>query len=173
LGCGEELDPIERELFETPFGRLSESQKMDARWAGEAAAMFCWMLKIGESPNLKSPADMLVLEKLCILRPEAVNFIESASLRPHAEIEDACRQFVLIRSMLQELRVEPPVRDIVRRVNVQRLTEVSVVVTDEAVMRAAHIVSTMTPQERIEVAGVYFVRYHAGLWFFGDRKSYF
>lgn len=174
IGCESELDPIERELLATPLGQLSDSQKIDLHWAGEAAALFCWMLHLGEPLNETSVTDQSVLpELLCIPRPEAKRIVQSASLRDYSEIEDVCRQFVLVRSILQELRADPPSRDIIRRVNVNELKRVGLVATDGAVKRASEVVAHMTPQERSQVAGLYFVRSHAALWFLSDRGSYF
>jgi hypothetical protein len=74
---------------------------------------------------------------------------------------------------LQEIRVEQPVREIVRRTNLQRLNEVGMDVPEEAVERAAETVAAMTPEERNRAAGIYFVRNHAALWYLSDRPNYF
>jgi hypothetical protein len=57
--------------------------------------------------------------------------------------------------------------------HLQRLEEVGLDVTEDAVQRASETVSSMTPEERSRAAGLYFVRDHAALWFFGDRPKYF
>lgn len=174
MGCEDQLDPIERELLATPLGQLSDSPRIDVNWAGEAAALFCWMLNLVAPLEEASCADQSGIPGvLRILKPEAVEILRSAALRDRTEIEDTCRQFVLIRSMLQESRIGPPGRDIVRRVNIQKLNDVGLVVTVDAVRRASEAVSRMTPQERTRAAGLYFVRDHAALWFLSDRISYF
>lgn len=174
ISCGDELDPTERELLATPLGQLSASQRIDANWAGEAAALFRWMLNLGEPLDEVSPADQSSLPKvLRILRPEAGEILRSASLRDFPEIGDTCRHFVLIRSLLQESRVGPPAREIIRRANVQKLSDVGLAVTEDAVRRASDAVGRMTPQERSRAAGAYFVREHAALWFLSDRRGYF
>lgn len=48
IECRSELDPKERELLGTPLGQLSKSFLIDANWAGEAAAFFCWTLNCRE-----------------------------------------------------------------------------------------------------------------------------
>jgi hypothetical protein len=174
VGCDDELDPIERELLATPLGQLSDSQSIDARWAGEGASFYCWTLKLLDPPAMTAPADPSpLLDVLSILRPAATRIIESASLRDIREIQDACRQYALIRSLLQEARVGPPASDIVRKVNLERLHKVGLNVDVEAVRRASEIVSGMTPEERAQVAGLYFIRNHASLRFFDDRPGYF
>ncbi len=116
MGCDDELDPIERELLATPLGHLSNSQKADAQWAGEAAAFYCWMLNLAEPLDAATPADQSSLpSELSILRTEALETLRSASLREIAEIQDVCRHVVLVRSMLQEARVGLPASDVVRR----------------------------------------------------------
>lgn len=174
VGCEDELDPIERELLATPLGQLSDSQRIDANWAGEAATFFCWTLNLVEPPEAASPANQSRLPRvLSILKTEAVEILQSASLRKSAEIQDMCGQFVLIRSILQETRIGPPANDLIRRANLQRLNEVGLVVTGDATKRASETVTRMTPQERNRAAGLYVVRDHAALWFFSNRPIYF
>jgi hypothetical protein len=174
IGCGDHLDPIERDLLATPYGKLGDSQRMDARLSGEAAAFFCWMLNLGDELEEAAPANPSILPtSLAILRPQGHEIIETAILRDEREIEDTCRRFVLVRSLLQEYRVDTPASDIVRRLHVQKLCDVGLSVTEDAIKRAADVVGRLTPEGRRQMAGVYFVRYHAALWFLSDRKSYF
>lgn len=174
IGCDDEIDPIEREELGTPLGRLSDSQLIDVRWAGEAAAVFCWMLKLQEKLEETTFADSTAfLELLSILRPEAIDIIRSAQLRDLGEIESTCRQFVLIRSMLQEARIGPPASDAIRRVNIQRMSEVGQVVTEIDIQRASAVVSRMMPQDRVPAAGLYFKRDHVALWFLSGRSRYY
>lgn len=172
-GCAEELDPIEREELATPFGELSESQLTDLNWAGESATFFCWVL--GRLPALdpKTPADQSVLlDVLPILKPSVNDFIESAALRDTAEIEEACRQFVLVQSLLREARVRAA-RDIIRHGQLQMLSDAGITVDDAAVKRAEETLAAMTAEERARAAGFYFVRAHAGLWLLSNRPTYF
>src|ERR1035437_2094201 len=82
VDCDDELDPIERTLLVTPLGQLSDSQRIDARWAGESATLFCWMLKLVGPLDPAQPADQTVLpDLLSILRPGAMHIVRSASLR--------------------------------------------------------------------------------------------
>jgi hypothetical protein len=174
LGCDGELDPIERELLATPLGQLTDTLKIDANWAGEQAAFFCWTLKLLGPLEVSNPADQSELPGvLSILQSEASAILRSASLREVTEIKDACRQFVLIRSMLQESRVGPPASEIVRRLNLQRLDEAGLAATGTAVKQASETVAAMTPDERDRAAGLYFVRDHAALWLFSNRPTYF
>jgi hypothetical protein len=174
VGCESEVDPIERELLATPLGQLSDSQRSDARWAGEGAAVFCWMLKLSEvleERTLVNPTHLPGL--LGILKPQAMDIIGSAALRDRNEIEATCRQFVLILSMLRESRVGPPASDIIRRIHVQELSGVGIPITEDSVRRVSELLGKMTPQERSQVAGLYFVRHHAALWFLSGRSNYF
>jgi hypothetical protein len=174
IGCGDELDPIEREELETPLGRLSECQKKDVSWAGESAAFFRWMLKLGEPLDENSRAEQSDLPvALCILKPEASEILRTAALRNGTEIVNTCRQFVLILSMLRESRVGPPASDIIRRLCLKELSEVGAAATEDDVRRASEAVGRMTPQVRGQMVFPYFVRKHAALWFLGDRTSYF
>lgn len=174
LGCADELDPLERELLETPLRKLSGSQKIDANWSGEEAAFFCWSLGLADPLPVTSPADQSdVLKVLPILRPEAAGILRQPLLRNEVEIEAACVQTVLIRSLLQESRIGKPASETVRRVNLNRLAEAGLNATDEDLRRAVTTVERMTPQERSRAAGFSFIRDHAALWLFSDRPTYF
>lgn len=173
IGCGDGIDPIERDLLLTPPGRLGPSLRIDANCAGEAAALFCWMLNLAPAPNEVGPVDQSILPGLLrILRPEVSEILHGESLRDRVEIEEMCRHVVLVRSLLQEFRLETA-SEMLRRVNTQRLQEVGLAVTDDAVIRAKELVAGMTPDERTRSAGVYFVRDHAALWFMSDSVNYF
>jgi len=174
MGCGDELDPIEREELATPLGQLSDSQRADVNRAGEPAAFFGWTLNlVPPLPDVDAADQADLLAVLRILKPEAADILQSASLRDRAEIEDTCRRFVLVRAILQESRVEPPARDVIRRYYLQNLKDAGIAVPEDAIERAAAIVSRMTPQDRIRVAGIYFVRSHAALWYLSGRATYF
>src|SRR5262249_29615173 len=122
-----------------------------------------------------SPADPSnLLAVIPILKAETSEILRSASLRENREIEDMCRQVVLIRSMLQESRVGdmPAIAEVVRRVHLQRLEDVGLDVSEDALKRATDTVGRMTPQERSRAAGYYFVRDHAALWLLSGRSYY-
>jgi hypothetical protein len=174
LNCDNQLDPLERELLDTPVGQLSDSQKVDANWSGEAASFFGWTLSLSDPLPVMGVADQsALLNTLGILKPKACEVIRQAVLRDHQEIEDACQQIVLIRSLLQETRIDQPFRHVIRQVNLNRLAEAGLTTTEEGVSRASKIVDTMTPEERKRAVGSYFVRDHAAFWLFSDRHTYF
>lgn len=172
-GCAGNLDPIEREELATPLGDLSQSQLADVNWAGESATFFCWVLGRLPAVEDKRPAEQSFLfDILPILKQGASTFLESAAVRDPAEIEEACRRFVLIQSLLREARV-PAAREIIRRGQLQLLSNVGITADDASVNRAEDTVFAMTAEERARAAGLYIVRAHAGLWLFSDRPTYF
>ncbi len=174
VNCDDEIDPIERDLLDTPLGCLGPSLRIDANYAGEAAAYFCWALGMAEPLPVVEAADQAqLLERLAILTPGAATILQSPSLRDRDEIRDASRHYVLVRSRLQEIRVGPPASDIIRRGHFESLHEVGIEVPEEAVERATAAVDRMTPEERSRSAALYFVRSHAALWLFSDRPTYF
>jgi hypothetical protein len=174
VGCDAEIDPIEREELATPLGGLSPSQKADVNWAGEAAAFFCWTIGLGPALDCANPADQsAVIRTLRILHGDALELQRGATLRQASELEDACRQFVLIRSTLQQSRVSSPGKEIIAKVAVKTLGEVGITVSEEDIGRAAASVATMTAPEQSQAAGIYFVRAHAALWLFNSSRNYF
>ena len=132
IGCGDELDSIEREELSTPLGRLSDSQMVDVRCAGEGAAFLCWALRLAGELQETAPADPSSLPTFhAVLRPEATDIIGSALLRDQAEIEATCRQFALVLSMLRESRVGPPATDVIRRIHLREMNGVGLSVTED------------------------------------------
>jgi hypothetical protein len=174
IGCADELDPIEERELATPLGGLSDSEKIDVNWAGEAALFFCWMLKLVGPLEEATVADHRQLTTLLsLLKPEAVEIIRSAKLRISDETRDVCRQFILIKSLLRERRVESPGRDIIRRLTLDQLTAVGLTVTEEALTRASATIARMTPEQLECAAGLYLVRAHAATWFLSNSRTYF
>ena len=174
VGFDAEIDPIEREELTTPLGGLSPSQKTDVNWGGEAAAFFCWTIGLGPALDCVNPADQsAVIGTLRILHGDALEVQRSATLRPASELEDACRQFVLIRSTLQQSRISSPGKEIIAQVAVKTLGEVGIAVSAADIGRAAATVTAMTAPEQSRAAGIYFVRAHAALWLFNGSRSYF
>jgi uncharacterized protein DUF4272 len=174
MGLQSNLDPIELELLATPFGQLGRSLRIDAKWAGEQAAVFCWMLKLIEEPDELRPVNPEnIPTMLGILKPEAAQIIQSAELRGRNEIEAACRQFVLVRSILQEGRLGTPDRQIIRWAHVKQLNRAGVPVTEADIERASKTIGRMTPDERNQAAAFYFARRIAAKWYLNDRGRYF
>jgi hypothetical protein len=174
LGCGDELDPIERRELATPLGQLSASELIDVNWAGEKAAFFCWMLNLGARPSETQIADQnMTFLALHILQPEAEMILRTAALRDGEQIRSVCLHFVLMLSILRERRVKPPTSDIVRRMARKQLDEVACPATEEAIEHATASVEKMTDQERRAMAGAYGLRARAAIWFLGDRKTYY
>jgi hypothetical protein len=134
----------------------------------------CWMLGIGEVLKPTEPTDPASLPTFRhVLKPGAVTLIGSAALRERGEVEDACRQFVLILSMLRESRVPPPAGEIVRRIHVRTLTAAGLGVPEDDVDRAARSVADMTSEDRARMAGAYVVRRLAAEWHLKGRGGYF
>jgi hypothetical protein len=174
VGCDEEVDPIEREELATPLGGLSSSQRIDVNWAGEAAAFFCWAIRLGDALHRSEPADQsAVIRTLRILRADAVELQRDASVRTVAELEEACRQFVLIRSVLQQACISSPAKEFIANLALHRLAEVGIPVCSDDIAQATATVADMTPPEQTRAAGLCFIRDHAALWLFNDSRTFF
>ena len=174
IGCDGEVDPIEREQLATTLGQLSESQMVDLRWAGESAALFCWMLGLGVAPDPMRPTDATDLPTYrCVLRPEALALVERAALRTDEEVESACRRYVVCLSLLRESRVPPPVAAVIRRACVTELAEVGHPLTADDLDHVSDFVASLRSEDRATIAGLYAVRRHAAMWYLRGRGGYF
>ena len=106
VDCDAEIDPIERAELMTPLGGLSPSERIDVNWASEGAAFYRWTLGLGDPLDCASPADQsAVISTLRILHADALELERAATVRAMRELEEACRQFVVIRSILQQGRI--------------------------------------------------------------------
>jgi len=174
IGCGSEVDPFEREQFQTPYGTLSESQWLDVRSAGEASNFYLWTLQVVKRIDLKSVTEPPAYERLPILRPECSEIIDSARLRPVSDVESMVIQIVLVRSLLQESRLDPAARPVLRRANLAILKkEFGLTPPNAAISYAEGMVYDMTPEERSTASGLSYIRHHAAGWLFSDRSTYY
>ena len=180
VDCDAEIDPIERAELMTPLGGLSPSERIDVNWASEGAAFFCWTLGLGDPLDCASPADQsAVISTLRILHADALELERAATVRATRELEEACRQFVVIRSILQQGRISSLANtaalaeEVIAKLAVRRLAEVGIAVGDNDIARATATVSTLTLQEQSRASGFYFVREHAALWLFNESRTFF
>jgi Domain of unknown function (DUF4272) len=87
-GLWREFSPLEREYAQTPKGRISSPQWLDACWRVESAQTLMWALKLlSELPAYDIKADLEELKAVPCEGPG--EFIRSAQLRPQTEIDRA------------------------------------------------------------------------------------
>jgi hypothetical protein len=174
LGIGEEIDPIEREILATHHGRLVPSQRTDAYWPGEGAAIYCWAL--GLTTQTPSPCVIAdhhaVINSLHVLRPEAQAVLEITSTRGCDELQAYCKRVMTIRSELQRRRVAD-VEDVLLNVLRQKLAVVGLQLQEQDLEDASKVVDALSDDERKQAAGLSFVREYAAMWLFDSRPQLF
>lgn len=85
-GLASELDPIEREILESPLGELHRSQLTDATLASEGACIYSWAVaKAPLPPNNESSDARELIGAWSILRDDRES-VTNAKLRPWGEI---------------------------------------------------------------------------------------
>ncbi len=182
-GAGEAIDPIERDLLNTPHGRLGPSLRMDANAAGEAAAVLCWTLEILEKPPIFAWADQAqVIKVLSIGRPEANDLLKSPELRARAELAEFCKQVRLMLVLLRERRAQEKGLDEAacakleafgRKRVTQGLAAAGLELGESDWEAAKRILAEAGREQRNAMAGAYFVRDHAIDWLLDSRATYF
>jgi len=183
LGVAEELDPLEREILITPYGQLDKSQRIDANWSGEGAALFCWALNIGEQPPLLQNADQgEVISTLRVMQPEASELLSAPTLRCDRELEEYCKTVLLVRLMLREAhvgerdlgaQVRQQATSIGRKLVRRNLADFGIEVGDSDFETTHQLVANVSPEQRRSAAGAYVARDIAVTWLFDSRSIYF
>ena len=87
-GLGPELEAWERDLLNTPLGRLNDQQLVtDAAWAGEGCAVLAWALGIRKLPPYdESPLPADVASDLGFMKSLSDTALVSPTLRNEHEI---------------------------------------------------------------------------------------
>lgn len=183
LNLMDAVDPVERDLLSTPYGQLDESQKIDANWSGEGAALFCWALGIGEQPPMFRAADQSeAANALKIMRPEAHKLLSAPTLRSDGELREFCKTVRLVRTMLRETHVRAlGMDDEARRKAVlvgrglvrNELADVGIAIGDEDLARVGQLIAQENRDNLHLATGAYVARDVAVTWLLDGRSRYF
>lgn len=172
-GINDELDPIEREILETPYRQLRDNQITDVNWSGEAAWIFAWALGVVERPPPLETVDYgILVKRLEILRTDPSTLISSATLRDDAELAEFCTETLAIRTQLQRHRL-PDASPVLDQLLFSRLRSIGLSPADQILRSARTFVEALSERQRSTIAGIYCVRDLAVTWLFDDRPSYF
>src|SRR5262249_17935070 len=103
LGLGEQIEEFHREILESAHGQLPPDQRTEAYWRGESAAVLGWSVRILDKPDLESPVDPGHLaDGLKLLRPQADDLLNEATLRSRQEIDEFCAFCLAVRSQCHQ-----------------------------------------------------------------------
>jgi len=114
----EELEPDERELLETPFGRADKSALVRAAWRAEGLALLAWALQRYEIPpyDQRVPEDDIIAQGGRLTVGSWFAFLmdenkkapwESAELRPESEIGKYASHITIVNWRLTTFRMSP------------------------------------------------------------------
>jgi hypothetical protein len=109
VGIGDELEPDEWRLLQTPVGKGDSQEYMDAEWRFEGAALLGWAIGRVNLPTYDVQADVgKIGQALGLATPErGRSFLTDPTLRPVNEVEALSTQILGIHWRLRELRVRP------------------------------------------------------------------
>lgn len=173
-GLASELDPIEREILESPYGTLHKSQLTDAMLASEGASICSWAVAKSSPPPESDSSDARELVTTWSILRDARESITDATLRPWEEIRTWCANVLLIRSELQQIRVDDEsVKAKLAQIRDIRMNQLGLFAGSETRSRCRHFAATLPPEKRKEVGGVHSVREVACSWLFDGRSQYF
>ncbi len=94
LDLAAEIEPAEKDMIYAPLGTLDNSRRIRATWHAEGLAILAWALRRFPYPPFAQKVDPYELtDSLAFLNEDAEGVIQSAELRPRAEL-DACRELL-------------------------------------------------------------------------------
>jgi hypothetical protein len=115
LGLGDEVEPFERMLLETPAGEMGTTEQLNASWRTEGAALLAWALGVLEL----TPHDRPIVARdlsLAVGFPDAESTlarIGAPSLRPVDEIDAMRSTLFAVHWRLREQSIRPRAMDFV------------------------------------------------------------
>jgi hypothetical protein len=168
-----ELEPIERDLLETPYRQLDKQQFGDAHWSGEGAWILAWAIGHAELPSVREPVDGRPLfERLRIMRPEVREVLSGARLRSDDELTAYCVSAWAFRSELH-LRRLGTARTLLAKIERERLEKLGLAPPEHSIAETAKFVDGLSDEECQTAAGPAFVREYAIFWLLSDSTGYF
>lgn len=164
IGLADRIEPLHREILETPPGPLPPGHSTEAYWRGESAALLGWALHLFETPDRHLPIDAKQLvDRLQLLRPEAATLIAEATLRPKPEIDNFCAFCLAVRNQFQQLSAPKDVANLLGGILRKRMVELRLNDVDAAIEEASAFATETNPPPR----GLYVVRALAAEWLLG------
>ncbi len=108
-----EIEPAEKDMIYAPLGSLDKQKGTRATWRAEGLGILAWALGRFPFPKYGEKVDPYELtDSLAFLDEEATNVIQSAELRPRAQLK-ACRElFYAIHCRLREFQRQKKARSI-------------------------------------------------------------
>lgn len=124
LGLGDQVEPLHREILNTPRENLSPKDRAEAYWRGEAALFLGWALELFDKPESNVTIDPGPLSrKLRILQPTAADLLSTAKLRSQVEIDDYCAVCIAVRHQQQLEAVSVEAQATLKRIHRIRIGE--------------------------------------------------
>ncbi len=177
LDLGAEIEPLERDILETPLGSLRPEQRTDANWAREGAALLAWALGLVD-PSPASTFAGSAAGALRLLHDTARELVEAATLRPADELAGYGRHILLVKHHLRDRSFRDKsdgnnfAADILYTVLCQTLAKLGLQDDTNALKKAGEMVDEMPAADREHAGGLFFVRAVAIGWLLGETEAY-
>lgn len=108
LNIQDELEVEEREILNTPPGKLSDRQVINSTWRSEGLAVLAWALNCFDLPAYDEMVDpQAVVNRLYFLDEGAEELLISPNLRASNELEQYAERMFALHWRLQEFRLNP------------------------------------------------------------------
>jgi hypothetical protein len=102
LSLDTQISPLHREILGCPHASLPADLRVEAYWRGESASLFGWSIGLFDQPDpIASINPNLLVERLRILRPGAVESLQCANLRSREQISGYCGFCLAVRNRFQ------------------------------------------------------------------------
>ena len=176
LGIDGELEPRERQVIETPLGRLEPQQMIDAQWSIEGLAVIAWALDRHPLPPYdEAVVAAKVANSLGFLASREETVLAAPRLRPDAEIQALCDSLFTLHWRLRDFRWNPKAMNFEEfsrtawfgplSLDGLRLAEGDLAVGDLPISKA-------DPEEALRLLSIAQERHRAINWLIGESAIY-
>jgi len=169
VGLASSITDFQREILNCHHGKLSLEAQTEAFWRGESAALLAWSIQLFDSLDPVATVDPnSLVDCLRILKPEAGELIEGASLRPSHELQSFCIFCIAVRNRFQLAQLGARNRLLFDAICKTRLEELGLHRDNEAwerILEETTQFAAVTPNSK----GLYVVRALAAEWLLGGE----
>lgn len=177
LNIGDELEPQEKLLLETPVGSLTDEQRLPYTWQSEGLGVLAWALQKYELPaydEIVNPTE--IAHSLFFLEERATELLDAPQLRESSEIQQFGELMLSLHWRLRDfMQINPKPIDFLKsareawfgplEIRGLRFINNDLALGDQAI-------ATATDEMRFKCIGIAYERHHAVNWLLGHDELY-
>jgi len=176
IGVSSELEPIEKDLLETPLGKLDSRNALNSQWRSEGLVVLAWALKWAELPRPQDQCDPSELANSLGFLDERRNTpLHNPALRPNEEIETWGDTYLTLHWRLRLITSYPGTMDFIEVVDKcewgpLRIDQLEIVENDVAIDGVR--IDKIDAKKHGELLSIARERHQAFNWLLGFERIY-